>query len=125
MREKRRFYFSDETENFRRPAEPAVGEEVVIRLRGWKASSFHAWVRTETERLPMALAAEEQLPETHAAPVESASPEGNGPELDADEERPALYEVRLPGLDTPFRYVFEIQDAKGTVYYDKQGVRCV
>ena len=123
MREKRRFYFSDETENFRRPAEPAVGEEVVIRLRGWKASSFHAWVRTETERLPMALAAEEQLPETHAAPVESASPEGNGPELDADEERPALYEVRLPGLDTPFRYVFEIQDAKGTVYYDKQGVR--
>ena len=78
MREKRRFYFSDETENFRRPAEPAVGEEVVIRLRGWKASSFHAWVRTETERLPMALAAEEQLPETHAAPVESASPEGTG-----------------------------------------------
>ncbi len=103
MREKRRFYFSDETENFRRPAEPAEGEEVVLRLRGWKDDSFRAWVRTEDgQRLAMSL---------------EASMAGE------PAEGPAFYEARIPGLFAPFRYVFEIQDAGGTVYFSKRGLQ--
>lgn len=100
MKETRRFYFSDETENFRRPAEPAKREEVVLRLRGWKDASFRAWILSGEKRLPMTLAMEDA----------------------GKAEGPALYEARIPGLSEPFRYVFEIQDAWGTVYYDKGGL---
>lgn len=97
MREKRRFYFSDETENFRRPAEPADGESVVLRLRAAEGDSFHAWVISSQGQIPM----------------ERAGLDGSLP----------VYEAKIPGLSGPFRYLFEIEDGEGTVYYGKCGLQ--
>lgn len=97
MTENRRFYFSDETENFRRPAEPAEGERVVLRLRAVKDDSFHAWVISNSGRIVM-------------KPADS-------------EGKFLFYEAEIPPLTGTFSYLFQIQDGDGTIYYGKHGLQ--
>lgn len=88
--------YSDETENYRKPFEPAAGDRVTIRLRTGKDNVQEALLVVDGSRLPMM-------------------------KIKSDDYFD-YYEVEIRIGDATRHYYFELQAQGQIFYYDKKGV---
>ncbi|MCR5295688.1 MAG: glycoside hydrolase family 13 protein [Lachnospiraceae bacterium] len=93
---RKRAVFSDETKEYRIPACPKAGEDVVIRLRTLKNNVDAVYFISGTRREPMSFA--------------------------FDRGSFDFYEVRIPVREETIRYYFELQVEGHSLYYNKIGV---
>lgn len=92
----RRLLFSDETENFCRPAEPHTGDQVVLRLRAAKDDSLEPYVVHNGKKMLMRRADQDDCFD--------------------------YYEAVTPPLSGPYMYHYEIHGEEDVIIYNRLGV---
>ncbi len=87
--------FCDETENYRIPQEPKVGEDVKLRLRTKKNNVEQVFLRYEEKKLAL--------------------------ELEKSDTLFDYYAITLPAVTKPLQYYFELHSGRYRVCYNKKG----
>ena len=87
--------FCDETENYRIPQEPKVGDSVTLRLRTKKNNAEQVYLRYQEKRLALSL-------------------ESSDGSFD-------YYAITLEKVTKPMEYYFELHSGRYRVFYNKKG----
>ena len=95
-----RSVFSDETEMFRQPAEPGLGDSVTVQIRVGKGSDVRIWMLVDFPAVPMPMAL-------------------RGSDAFFD-----WYEVCIPHLAASLFYIFRIEYEGKTIVYNRMGAWC-